>query len=142
MTDTEPKRREFTRRDVIAIAALSALLIVGVAIGYARDRARRRSVRVIPAPQERFYRININSAKEAELSLLPAIGPARARWIVAYREEHGPFPSVAALANVAGVSESVVRKLARFAEALPPRKTDRAQEQASSEAKRNPTQAP
>ena len=142
MAGMERKQPEITRRDAVAIALLSGLLIAGVAIGYARDRARRRSVRVLPAPQERVYRVNVNSAKAAELELLPGIGRVRARRIVAYREQHGPFASVAALTKVPGISRTVVDRLAPFAEARSVPAQTAAQEQARGPTPSNPSPTP
>ena len=57
------------------------------------------------------YRIDLNRADEAELVLLPGIGEVKARRIVAYRDEHGPFRQVEDLLAVEGVSESVLGRL-------------------------------
>ena len=37
------------------------------------------------------FKINVNTASEDELQVLPRIGPALAKAIVKYRQEHGPF---------------------------------------------------
>ena len=37
--------------------------------------------------------VNVNTAAAEELEQLPGVGPALARAIVAYREEHGAFAS-------------------------------------------------
>ena len=47
-----------------------------------------------PAADTEPKLININTASEAELLLLPGIGEARARSIVEYREENGPFEKI------------------------------------------------
>jgi competence protein ComEA len=54
------------------------------------------------------YRVNINSASRAELEALPGIGPVIAQRIIDYRVAHGPFRSAADLAEVEGVSESLL----------------------------------
>lgn len=46
---------------------------------------------------------NINTADEDALIALPGIGPALARRIIAYREEHGPFASVDQLEAIQGI---------------------------------------
>jgi competence protein ComEA len=58
-----------------------------------------------PAP------LNINTASLAELDALPGIGPAKARAIVRYREEHGEFAAVEGLADVPGLSRAVLARL-------------------------------
>jgi competence protein ComEA len=56
--------------------------------------------------------VDLNSATEAELVALSGIGPVRARAIVAYRREAGPFAGVSDLARVPGFSHSLVARLA------------------------------
>ena len=47
--------------------------------------------------------LDLNEAAEEELADLPGIGEVLARRITAYREEHGPFPTVEALMEVSGI---------------------------------------
>lgn len=56
-------------------------------------------------------RLDVNAATAAELERLPRVGPALARRIVAYREQHGPFESAEALRHVRGIGPSTVRLL-------------------------------
>lgn len=49
--------------------------------------------------------VNINSADFNALVDLPGIGPALARRIITYREEHGPFRSVDQLIDIQGIGE-------------------------------------
>jgi len=55
--------------------------------------------------------VNINTAGEEELTKLNGIGPAKAKAIVSYREEHGAFTTLDELANVSGISTGTVEKL-------------------------------
>ncbi len=55
--------------------------------------------------------IDINTAGELDLQRLPGIGEKRARDIVAYREEHGPFQSVDQLDDVSGIGEGILSGL-------------------------------
>lgn len=50
--------------------------------------------------------ININSATQRELEMLPGIGPATAEHIVAYREANGPFTVIEAIMDVPGIGEA------------------------------------
>lgn len=54
--------------------------------------------------------VNINAADESELAKLDGIGSIRAKAIVAYREEHGPFDALERLENVPGISTKQVRQ--------------------------------
>jgi competence protein ComEA len=53
----------------------------------------------------RVNRIDLNTASEKELCLLPGIGPKIAGRIVAYRESKGPFRNAKELMNVPGIGE-------------------------------------
>lgn len=55
--------------------------------------------------------VDLNSASEADLVSLPGIGPARARAILAYRRENGPFAAVSDLGRVPGFSHRLVLRL-------------------------------
>lgn len=54
--------------------------------------------------------ININTADEQMLITLSGVGPAKAKAIVAYRDEYGAFKSVEELANVKGIGEKTVER--------------------------------
>ncbi len=60
-----------------------------------------------PIPLSAENPININTASESELDLLPGIGPVKAAAIYAYRQQYGPFTSIEAIKNVPGISASV-----------------------------------
>ena len=55
--------------------------------------------------------VNINTASPSELEALPGIGPAKAKAIVDYRQQHGAFKSVEELKNVKGIGEGIFSKL-------------------------------
>lgn len=54
--------------------------------------------------------INVNTAGQEELVKLNGIGEAKARAIIAYREEHGPFSAIEDLMNVSGISTGTLEK--------------------------------
>lgn len=64
-----------------------------------------------PAIGAGTHRVNLNTATQAELELLPGIGPAMAKRIMEYRKEHGKFASVDQLDNVRGIGEKTLEKL-------------------------------
>ncbi len=53
--------------------------------------------------------VNLNTAAADELGLIPGIGPARVRNILAYRHLH-PFRSVDELARIKGIGHKMVRR--------------------------------
>jgi len=53
------------------------------------------------------YRIDVNAAGEAELQLLPGVGPTLARGIIILRENTGPFTSLDDLRRVKGVGRQL-----------------------------------
>lgn len=55
--------------------------------------------------------ININTADAAALCTLSGIGESRARDILRYREENGPFESCEDIMNVPGIKSSVYGKI-------------------------------
>ncbi len=55
--------------------------------------------------------VNINTASEAELQLLPGIGPALAQRIVADRQKNGVYTSVEQLDRVSGIGGKKLEQL-------------------------------
>lgn len=62
-------------------------------------------------PNSATFPIDINTADEETLTLLPGIGPVIAQRIVAYRTEHGMFRSVDELLNVKGIGPARFERL-------------------------------
>lgn len=50
--------------------------------------------------------IDINLANQADLEMLPGIGPATAAKIIAHREANGPFVNIEAIMDVPGIGEA------------------------------------
>jgi competence protein ComEA len=55
--------------------------------------------------------VNVNTATETELESLPGVGPVLGAAIIAYRTEHGPFPTVDALDDVSGIGPATLDQL-------------------------------
>jgi competence protein ComEA len=53
--------------------------------------------------------VNLNTASPEELRLIPGVGPARIRNILAYRRNH-PFRTVEELARIKGIGRKTVRR--------------------------------
>ena len=55
-----------------------------------------------------YTRVDLNTADVDALCTLPGVGESRARAIVAYRQQYGPFAQVADAADVPGLTEDIV----------------------------------
>jgi len=83
-----------------------------------RDAARRR------APLAAGERIDPNTAGEAELDRLPKVGPGQARRIVAWRQAHGGFRTMADLDSVPGMGPAALAAVAPFVTLAPAPRSD------------------
>ena len=113
---------------MLAVGVALALGAIGAAMGVRAFLWRRDTVAVQGADAVATpARINVNTATESELILLPRVGPKTARAITAYRNEHGPFADLDSLADVPGIGPQTVRELRPHAMCVPP--PDRAGEE-------------
>jgi len=55
--------------------------------------------------------VNVNTASQEELQLLPGVGPVRARAILAERKKRGGFKRIEELAQVKGLGDSMLSRL-------------------------------
>ena len=56
-------------------------------------------------------KININTASEEDLQTLTGIGASKAKAIIEYREQNGPFNKPEDITNVSGIVESAYEKI-------------------------------
>lgn len=56
-------------------------------------------------------KISLNAAEASDLEEISGIGPATAKAILDYREEHGPFKKIEDLTEVSGIGEKTMEKL-------------------------------
>ena len=56
-------------------------------------------------------RINLNTATQEELMTLPGIGEAKAKSILAWREDHGSFEQIEDIMKIEGIKEGVFSKI-------------------------------
>jgi competence protein ComEA len=59
-------------------------------------------------------KININMANADELTLLPGVGPKKAKQIIEYRELNGDFASIEELVNVKGIGVKMVARISNM----------------------------
>jgi competence protein ComEA len=91
----------------------SLRFILRMAGGTLPDADLNRLKLYVPAAGEAKtpQKIDINRAEAWLLTALPGIGEVGAGRIVAYREQNGPFRSVADLARVEGIGETTLNKI-------------------------------
>jgi competence protein ComEA len=56
-------------------------------------------------------KLDLNSASIAELQTLPGVGESKAKAIIEYREQVGPFLEVAQLTEVKGIGSKMLSKI-------------------------------
>lgn len=102
---------------LLTVSLLSSLLAFSAAPALAKDSAAEPMTKVEHVKTEKAVKaaplaqININTASAEEIAdVLKGIGPSKAKAIVAYREEHGAFKSVADLAQVKGIGSATLEK--------------------------------
>jgi competence protein ComEA len=86
----------------IAACAAAAVLCVGLAFWFAVPQQPSQK----QLPPDRY--VDLNTADAAVLCTLPGVGPSRARALIEYRQQHGPFARVADAAAVPGLTEDLV----------------------------------
>ena len=67
-----------------------------------------------PVTLEDICPININTATQEELELLPGIGPKKAAAIIQHREKFGRFVCVEELQDVSGIGEKTLAKILEY----------------------------
>ena len=67
-----------------------------------------------PARKEVSGRVNLNTASEEQLMMLPTVGPSKAERIVAWRKKNGGFKRVADLRRVKGFGYRTFKRLEPF----------------------------
>lgn len=106
---------------VLALAAGAALGAVGLVRAarfiWGSDRLEVSEAGELVVPPAR---IDINTAADYELEMLSGIGPATARAIVEYRDEHGPFESLEDLQKVKHIGPRTIEAIRPDAMCAPP----------------------
>lgn len=82
-----------------------------LAIHFAGDEPSPSDEEVETPGDESGGLIDLNRASQSELETLPGIGPARARAIIAFREQNGPFVAVEEITAVSGIGQGILDNL-------------------------------
>ena len=108
------------RRAVVPVLALTALVLaMGGTWRFASDAHASPAAALRPADlplarpakKEVTGKLNLNTATEEQLMLLPSIGPAKAERILAWRKKNGSFRRTADLRRVKGFGYKTFKRL-------------------------------
>ncbi len=120
MSSAVPETRWFTlsTRELMALCVCVGIALV--AVGAARllrglNRPEPLSFTEGASALGMPARLDVNTAAEYELMMLPGIGPKTARAIVESRETDGAFHSLDDLGRVRGVAQKTVEALRPYA---------------------------
>jgi comEA protein len=123
--------RSFPRR-FLSIAALAALVVAIGATWHVTPASAKPALQPAPvtrtakpstaeqdeearptsrAHKELSGKLNLNTASEEQLQLLPTVGPAKAERIVTWRKKNGSFKRVADLRKVKGFGYKTLKRL-------------------------------
>ncbi|ALM91577.1 MULTISPECIES: ComEA family DNA-binding protein [Alteromonas] len=96
------------KRQLTSLMVLSALYIYTPAISAAPlDNDASSSMVSVGIAKK----IDLNVASIEELQTLPGVGISKAKAIIAYRQDVGPFLEVAQITEVKGIGEKMLSKL-------------------------------
>lgn len=96
----------------LCIFTLSTLAALDAAPANAGPRtAKVRIAKAKPAAPAVEGKLNLNTADEAQLRMLPGVGDTKAARIVEWRKKHGKFRRIKDLRRVKGFGKKTVQKL-------------------------------
>ena len=88
-------------------ALLVLLIVCWTSVAWFTRRVRNSDQYELP----REFVVDLNHATEAELNLLPGVGPKLAQEILRYRKDRGGFQSVEDLTNIRGIKDGRISAL-------------------------------
>lgn len=102
-----------SEKRLIFITFVGLIILLGFALekGYSEQDAAVDQVsqrRVIDFP------IDINVASYEDLLQIPGVGPAKARAIIQFREQNGPFRTIDDLVKVSGIGKVTAQRISSF----------------------------
>ncbi len=98
----------------ITLSLLAAALLLGGSVAEAKPGDKAPAAQKAPAAAQAAQGVvNINTASEEQLKLLPRIGASKARRIVQYRTKQ-KFKTTWDLAHVKGIGRKTLRRLRPF----------------------------
>lgn len=96
---------------ISGLLVLSALAIQAPVVNAEVESSKHTQISESTNLQQR---IDLNSATVEQLVSLPGVGQSKAKAIIKYREEVGPFLEVAQLTQVKGIGEKMLSKIENY----------------------------
>ncbi len=106
-----------TKKQLVVIYFLATTLFIGAILKVGMDRhwwLPETEIVGSLKPEDIKVKFDINTSPWYELVLLPKLGEAKAKAIVAYREKHGNFKTLDELCNVKGIGTSIMEAIRDF----------------------------
>jgi len=94
--------RRSDQKFLVLLLSLAFVYFLGLSVG---------APQYGPPPSIPKLQVNLNTAEEAELLLLPGIGETLAKRILEYRAKHGPFQRNEDLINIQGIGPKKTEKI-------------------------------
>jgi competence protein ComEA len=100
----------------VGVVLLAAAVAEGMRLVWRRGRVEVSAhTEVMLAPA----RLNVNTASDYELAMLPGIGPVTAGAIIQWRTAHGPFKSLEQMEEVRGIGPKTIEAIRPHAMCAP-----------------------
>ncbi|MCC6326750.1 MAG: hypothetical protein DCC43_10790 [Candidatus Brocadia sp.] len=103
-----------TKRQLIVIYFLATTLFIATIIKIGMDYhwwLPETEIVSTLKPEDIKVKLDVNTSPWYELVLLPKLGEAKAKAIVAYREKHGNFKTLDELNKVKGIGASITEAI-------------------------------
>ncbi|HEY8542081.1 MAG TPA: helix-hairpin-helix domain-containing protein [Pseudothermotoga sp.] len=101
-----------SEKRLILISFVGLILLLGFALEKSYKKEDVASEEVARKTIE--FPIDINVASYEELLEIPGIGPAKARAIIQFREQNGPFKTIEDLVKVSGIGKSTAQRISNY----------------------------
>ncbi len=111
-TNSSPPHAE---RWFVVVSAAVLVLILVLALWFSTPMHGEEKPKPDTVPLAQAAQVDLNTADIAALCTLPGIGEQKAKAIIAYREENGPFKSLSELEQVSGITAQIIDQWGRLA---------------------------
>ena len=105
-----PRPQQARRERVFILLSLAAIVCCAALAFYFAVPLKAQEPQKMPdmTNLEQYVLVDLNTADLEALCTLPGVGESRARAILEYREQYGPFERVSDATAIPGLTESVV----------------------------------